>query len=64
MPAECAKVAKERALRLRQRMSREPALASTTYSGDTDAQTVSQASLWGWPQGVIENDLTAARALS
>ena len=25
--------------------------------------TVSQASLWGWPGGVIENDLVAARAM-
>ena len=25
--------------------------------------TVSQASLWGWPGGVIENDLIAARAM-
>ena len=27
------------------------------------SQTVSQASLWGWPGGVIENDLIAARAM-
>jgi hypothetical protein len=25
-------------------------------------QTVSQASLWGWTNGIIENDLVAARA--
>ena len=25
--------------------------------------TVSQASLWGWPGGIIENDLVAARAM-
>ena len=40
-------------------------LASTFADSITalGSQTVSQASLWGWPGGVIENDLTAARAM-
>ena len=38
--------------------------AAAAQAIGTLAQTlVSQASLWGWPGGIIENDLVAARAL-
>lgn len=38
--------------------------ANATAILDMAKATVSQASLWGWPGGIIENDLAAARALS
>ena len=41
-------------------------LLASTFADSITAlatQKVSQASLWGWPGGVIENDLVAARAM-
>lgn len=42
-------------------------LLSSTFADSITAlasTTVSQASLWGWPGGIIENDLAAARAMA
>ncbi len=41
-------------------------LLTSTFADSITAlasRKVSQASLWGWPGGVIENDLVAARAM-